>query len=247
MKNFELEYIINQKLKNDSIVDIVPNGLQVEGCSEIKSIVTGVTASQELLNAAVKKQVNAVIVHHGLFWKNEPIVIKGMKYKRISTLLKNDINLYSWHLPLDIHPQLGNNVQLASLLNISIKGLIEPLLIWGNLMQPMNCNELTLFIKQKLNRIPLCCSDNAPKVINRIALCSGAGQNFIDRAADFGVDGFITGECSEYTIHSAREQGLYFCAAGHHATEKGGIKALSNWIIKKYDLNVEFIDINNPA
>jgi dinuclear metal center YbgI/SA1388 family protein len=188
-----------------------------------------------------------VIVHHGYFWKNEAPIIRGMKRNRLKTLLANDINLYGWHLPLDAHPELGNNVQLAQLLGITVMGEIEELLPWGELAMPVPGLELASWIEARLGRRPLWSGDTGPELVKRVAWCTGGGQGFIDNAARFGVDAFITGEVSEQTIHSAREQGLHFYAAGHHATERGGIRALSEWLTENTDLDVTFIDIPNPA
>lgn len=138
MKNSELEQLINDKLNSAAISDFAPNGLQVEGRDTVQTIVTGVTASQALLDEAVRLQADAVIVHHGYFWKNESPVIRGMKRRRLKTLLANDINLYGWHLPLDAHPELGNNAQLAHLLGINVLGEIEPLVPWGELSMPVS-------------------------------------------------------------------------------------------------------------
>lgn len=247
MNNFELEQIVNQQLNSGAFSDYAPNGLQVEGRSEVKTVITGVTACQALLDEAVKRKADAVLVHHGYFWKSEAPVIKGMKRQRLRTLLANDINLYGWHLPLDAHPQLGNNAQLAQLFDIDVKGEVQPLVPWGELAEPLSGPALAEKIAHRLGRQPLHCGDNAPSLIRRVAWCSGGGQGFIDSAAAFGVDAFITGEVSEQTIHSAREQGLHFFAAGHHATERGGIKALGEWLAQHYALDVTFIDIANPA
>lgn len=247
MNNFELENVVNQKLNTGAFSDYAPNGLQVEGREEIRTVITGVTACQALLDEAVRRQADAVLVHHGYFWKSESPVIKGMKRQRLRTLLANDINLFGWHLPLDAHPQLGNNAQLAALFDIEVKGEIQPLVPWGELAEPLSGEALAAKIAAKLGRTPLHCGDNAPACIKRIAWCSGGGQGFIDSAAAFGVDAFITGEVSEQTIHSAREQGLHFFAAGHHATERGGIKALGEWLAQQHGLDVTFIDIDNPA
>ena len=245
MKNSELEQLINDKLNSAAISDFAPNGLQVEGRETVHKIVTGVTACQALLDEAVRLQADAVIVHHGYFWKNESPVIRGMKHRRLKTLLANDINLYGWHLPLDAHPELGNNAQLAHLLGINVLGEIEPLVPWGELSMPVSGLELASWIEARLGRKPL--GDPGPDTVSRVAWCTGGGQSFIDAAARFGVDAFITGEVSEQTIHSAREQGLHFYAAGHHATERGGIRALSEWLTETTDLDVTFIDIPNPA
>lgn len=222
MKNTELEQLINEKLNSASFSDYGPNGLQVEGRDTVQKIVTGVTASQALLDEAVRLNADAVIVHHGYFWKNEAPVIRGMKRNRLKTLLANDINLYGWHLPLDAHPELGNNVQLAALLGITVMGEIEELLPWGELLMPVPGLELASWIEARLGRRPLWSGDTGPDLVKRVAWCTGGGQGFIDNAARFGVDAFITGEVSEQTIHSAREQGLAFLCRGasRHRTRR---------------------------
>ncbi|WP_312064714.1 type 2 GTP cyclohydrolase I [Pantoea septica] len=247
MNHYELENIVNQQLNSGAFSDYAPNGLQVEGRTEVKTLITGVTASQALVDEAVARNADAILVHHGYFWKSEPAVIKGMKRNRLRALLANDINLYGWHLPLDAHATLGNNAQLAKLLDIEVKGEVQPLVFWGELSTPLSGEALAQRIEEKLGRTPLHCGDNAPTQIRRVAWCSGGGQGFIDSAAAFGVDAYITGEVSEQTIHSAREQGLHFFAAGHHATERGGIKALGEWLASEHGLDVTFIDIPNPA
>ena len=251
MNNLELERLLNEKLSTDRINDYAPNGLQVEGKAEIKKIITGVTASQALINYAVAQQADAVLVHHGYFWKSENPCIRGMKGKRIKTLLVNDINLYGYHLPLDVHPELGNNAKLAQLLGI---GDLQPLEnsstsipVWGTLKDPVTSEEFAQRIEQVLHRKPLICTENGPHLIRKVGICTGGGQGYIDLAAAQGCDAFITGEVSEQTIHSAREQGIHFFAAGHHATERYGIKALGEWLAAEYGLDVEFKDIDNPA
>lgn len=247
MKNSELERLINEKLNSSAISDFAPNGLQVEGRSDVRKIITGVTACQALLDEAVRQQADAVIVHHGYFWKSEPAVIRGMKRNRLKTLLANDINLYGWHLPLDMHAELGNNAQLGRLLGVETQGEIDPLVPWGTFPTALSGVELASWLELRLGRTPLWCGDTGPDEIRRVAWCTGGGQGFIDNAARFGIDAFITGEVSEQTIHSAREQGIHFYAAGHHATERGGIQALSDWLTTETDLDVTFIDIPNPA
>ena len=251
MNNLELERLLNEKLSTDRINDYAPNGLQVEGKAEIQKIITGVTASQALIDYAVSQQADAILVHHGYFWKSENPCIRGMKGKRIKTLLVNDINLYGYHLPLDIHPELGNNAKLAQLLGI---GDLQPLEnsatsipVWGMLKDPVTAEEFAHRIEQVLHRKPLICTENGPHLIRKVGICTGGGQGYIDLAAAQGCDAFITGEVSEQTIHSAREQGIHFFAAGHHATERYGIKALGEWLAAEYGLDVEFKDIDNPA
>lgn len=176
MKNTELEQLINEKLNSAAISDYAPNGLQVEGKEMVQKIVTGVTASQALLDEAVRLGADAVIVHHGYFWKGESPVIRGMKRNRLKTLLANDINLYGWHLPLDAHPELGNNAQLAALLGITVMGEIEPLVPWGELTMPVPGPELASWIEARLGRKPLWCGDTGPEVVQRVAWCTGVGK-----------------------------------------------------------------------
>lgn len=245
MNNFELEKIVNQKLDILSFNDYAPNGLQIEGIEKITKIITGVTACQKLLDVAVSLNAHAVLVHHGYFWNNENPIITGMKKNRLKTLLTNEINLYSWHLPLDAHPNFGNNVQLAKLLDIKIQGNITPLILWGELNIPLNGQELLQFIYKKMKKKPLYFGSKK-KYIKKIAICTGAGQKFIYDVIEFGVDAFITGEVSEQTLHVVRENNFHFFAAGHHATECGGIYALGEWLRRKYFLDVTFVNIYNP-
>ncbi|NLS43273.1 type 2 GTP cyclohydrolase I [BEV proteobacterium] len=247
MRNSELETVINNQLNVVAFQDYAPNGLQVEGRENVQRIITGVTASQALLDVAVAQQADAVLVHHGYFWKNESPAISGMKRRRLKTLLANDINLYGYHLPLDAHPELGNNACLAALLDLTVLGEIEQLLPYGELTQVVSGEALRERLETRLGRSVLHCGDNAPSQITRLAWCSGGGQGFIEQAARFGVEAFITGEVSEQTIHIAREMGLHFYAAGHHATERGGIKALGEWLVQQHGLDVTFVDIPNPA
>lgn len=252
MQNIELEQIINNELQITRYRDYAPNGLQVQGRRELKKIVTGVTACQLLLDKAVELQADAVLVHHGYFWKNEPQTITGIKYHRIKTILSHDINLYGYHLPLDGHPVFGNNAQLANLLNIRVDNRddITDLLFKGTLAEPMTAMQFKHTLEKVLHqgkRSVLFSGDNAPEVINRIAWCSGGGQDFIENAAEQGFDAFFTGEVSERTIHIAREYGINFYAAGHHATERYGIKKLGEWLSTQYGLENIFVDIDNPV
>ncbi|WP_343034282.1 Nif3-like dinuclear metal center hexameric protein [Enterobacteriaceae endosymbiont of Donacia fulgens] len=248
IKNKELEIIINNKLNtNFSIQDYIPNGLQIEGKKYIKNIIMGVSACQKLLDIAVKLKTDAIIVHHGYFWNNESSVIRGLKKKRIYTILKNNINLYSWHLPLDINQQIGNNIYLAKILNINFKGIINPFVFYGYLKNKISIKKFLFIIKNKLNRTPLHFGENAPKKIYKIAWCSGAGQKFLEKVIKYNIDVFITGEVSEMNFHIANENKIHFISAGHHATEKGGVIMLGNWLKKKFKLNTNFININNPV
>ena len=250
MQRREFNQLLNNLLKPDTIKDFCPNGLQVEGKNEIRTIVTGVTTSKALIDAAIEKNADAILVHHGYFWKGESQPITGMKKRRVAALLANDINLFAYHLPLDIHPEMGNNAQLAQLLDIEIEAGLEPVnnsvAMKGRLKTPLTGSEFADKINQVLNRAPLTSLVRTGK-IETIALCTGGGQGYIDLAAEQGLDAYLTGEASEQTIHSSREQNIDFFAAGHHATERYGIKALGELLAEQYGFDVTFIDIDNPV
>ncbi|KTF17862.1 Nif3-like dinuclear metal center hexameric protein [Pseudoalteromonas sp. H105] len=250
MQRREFNQLLHEILKPDSIKDFCPNGLQVEGQKEIKKIVTGVTASQALIDAAIAQGADTILVHHGFFWKGESQPIVGMKKRRIGALLAHDINLFAYHLPLDIHPDLGNNAQLAQLLDMQWEMGLEPInnsvAVKGRLKTPMTGEQFSKKIAQVLNRKPLT-SLVRDEPIETIAWCTGGGQGYIDLAASQGVDAYLTGEASEQTIHSSREQGIDFFAAGHHATERYGIKALGEFLANEHGFDVTFIDIDNPV
>ncbi|MBB1276830.1 MULTISPECIES: Nif3-like dinuclear metal center hexameric protein [Pseudoalteromonas] len=250
MQRREFNQLLNDILKPHLIKDFCPNGLQVEGKNEIKKIVTGVTASQALIEAAIEQQADAILVHHGFFWKGESQPITGMKKRRIGALLANDINLFGYHLPLDIHPTVGNNAQLAKLLDIEIETGLEPtsnsVAMKGRLKTPLSGEDFADKIAKVLNRTPLTSLVRSAK-IETIALCTGGGQGYIDLAAEQGIDAYLTGEASEQTIHSSREQNIDFFAAGHHATERYGVKALGELLAQEHGFDVTFIDIDNPV
>lgn len=252
MHNIELEKILNNELNIQAFNDYAPNGLQVEGRPTVQKIVTGVTASQALIEAAIDLNADAILVHHGYFWKNESPMIKGIKKNRIKALLENDINLFAYHLPLDAHPVLGNNVQLGNLLGIHKLGTLMPdehqsMVQHGDFDRGKKPQEVTEKLEAIFGRKVLHCGDNAPACIRHLAWCSGGGQSFIQQAAEQGAHAFITGEVSEQTIHIAREMGIHFYACGHHATERYGVKALGEWLESNYDLKATFVDIDNPA
>lgn len=250
MQRREFNQLLNTLLKPETINDFCPNGLQVEGKNKIHTIVTGVTASQALIDAAIEKNADAILVHHGYFWKGESQPITGMKKRRVAALLANNINLFAYHLPLDIHPEMGNNAQLAKLLDIQIEAGLEPVnnsvAMKGRLKVPLSGHEFADKIHQVLNRKPLTSLVRKDK-IETIALCTGGGQGYIDLAAEQGIDAYLTGEASEQTIHSSREQNIDFFAAGHHATERYGVKALGEYLGNKHGFDVTFIDIDNPV
>ncbi|WP_017220056.1 Nif3-like dinuclear metal center hexameric protein [Moritella dasanensis] len=250
LNNKKLENILTEFMQPHRVRDFTVNGMQVQGKDTVTKVITGVTASQALIDAAVAHQADAILVHHGYFWKNESPAITGIKYNRIKTLIKNDINLYAYHLPLDIHPELGNNVELAKLLGITVRRGLEPwdkasVALVGKFEDEITTAELTQRIEAQLSRAPLVV--DAGKPIKSVAWCTGGGQSYIELAIEQGIDAFISGEASEQTIHLAREAGMTFFAAGHHATERYGVKALGEWLAEEKGLDVTFIDIDNPV
>ena len=251
ISRLELQNYLDGMLRVSEISDYCPNGLQVEGTGNIEKIVTGVTASQALVNAAIEANADALIVHHGYFWKGESQAVTGMKKRRLSALLTNNLNLFAYHLPLDVHPEFGNNRQLASILdiqNISAVTGVKPVgvVMQGNFEEPIEGLALQAKLQELLGRDVLI-EGPMSKPISTLAWCTGGGQGFIERAVELGVDAFITGEVSEQTVHTAREMGITFFAAGHHATERYGVKSLGEHIKQQFDVSVEFIDIDNPA
>ena len=249
MHHFELENALNTLLNRDSIQDYCPNGLQIQGRRDVQKIITGVTASQALIDTAIAQHADAILVHHGYFWKGETPNITHMKQARIKALLSHDINLYAYHLPLDVHPELGNNAQLAQLLDINITGYlpVKPhgVLMNGRLSEPMSAHTFAQLINDQLDKAPIILGDTN-QTIDTVAWCTGGGQGYLETAAQAGIDAFITGEASEQTTHIANEYGVSFFVAGHHATERYGIKALGEYCARTFDLDVQFVDINNP-
>lgn len=254
IKNTVLLQWLDQYLNAASFKDYSPNGLQVEGATTITHVVTGVTASQTLLEAAVEQGADTVLVHHGWFWKNEDERIRGMKKKRLAFALKHNLNIFAYHLPLDAHPIVGNNSQLAKILGFTqdLDAEGNPLGIGpGNLIQtgyletPQPLEQVAKNIAEKLQRQPLVVG-NAQQLIHRLAWCTGGAQGFMADAIDAGVDLYISGEASEPTYHYAQETDTAYIGAGHHATERYGVKALGEIIAEQFDLKVSFLDINNP-
>ena len=247
---------LDDTLQSHRFRDYCPNGLQVEGRPNIRRIITGVTASEALLRAAIDRQADAILVHHGWFWKNEDPRVRGTRRTRLSLALAHELNLIGYHLPLDAHPEYGNNAQLAHVLGLqperhddgSVLTAGPDGLIW--LGQPSNdvttLGELANSIGQRLQREPLLIGD-ADRPVRRVAWCTGAAQGWLQEAIDAGADAYITGEISEPTVHLARETGCGFVAAGHHATERYGVQALGQAIAERFGIEVEFIDIDNPV
>ena len=250
-------------LSADAFKDYAPNGLQVDGGQPIQRIVSGVTACEALIDAAIADNANAIMVHHGYFWKGESAPLTGMKGQRIRKLMQHGISLIGYHLPLDAHPVIGNNAKLAESLDMTIVGALYPAETHpvGNIAicTPQNAQSLIAQITKALGRIPLHISadykistntehdEQNNRLIERVGICTGGAQDMIEQAALMGCDAFISGEISERTTHIARELGIDYFACGHHATERGGIEALGNIIAQQFGLPVTFVDIDNPA
>jgi dinuclear metal center YbgI/SA1388 family protein len=247
---FELERFCSELLNSSSFEDYSPNGLQVDaGTRQVHRVVTGVTASQALIAEAVAWQADLLLVHHGYFWRGETLPLTGYKGRRIRTLMQQGTSLMAYHLPLDAHPELGNNRQLALLLGLDVvEALPETggLLWWGALSPPLFPEQLAHKIARALDRKPLHISVG-DKPIARLCWCTGAAQNYIEKAAAQGMDAYISGEISEQTVHLARELGIHFFAAGHHATERYGIQALGERLSEQFGLEHRFIEVENPV
>lgn len=251
----ELTTWIDTTLYAEQFKDYCPNGLQVEGRAHVRHIIAGVTATQALIDIAIEKKADAILVHHGWFWKNENPCIRGPKRARLSRLLAHDISLLAYHLPLDAHPTLGNNAQLAHILGFEAErdSRGEPQrcgpenLIWlGSPGVNQTLELLGQTVTHQLGREPLLIGD-LERPIRRIAWCTGAAQGMMDAAVAAGADAYLTGEVSEPTVHLARETGVAFVGAGHHATERYGVQALGAAIAEQFGIRCEFVDIDNPV
>jgi dinuclear metal center YbgI/SA1388 family protein len=231
--------------------DYCPNGLQIEGRARVARLVSGVSACRALIEAAVERAADAVLVHHGYFWRNESPTLTGMRRERVRLLMENDISLICYHLPLDVHPQIGNNARLAERLGLSVESDLPGLqpagiVKLGRLPEALDPGAFRGRLARSLGRDPLHIAAG-PARISRVAWCTGAGQAYLENAVAAGVDAFITGEVSEPTVHVARENGVHFFAAGHHATERYGVAALGDRMAAHFGIWHEFVDIENPV
>ena len=237
-------------LQPERFKDYGPNGLQVEGAATVRKIASGVTASLAFIEAAIAAQADTLLVHHGLFWRGQSGCVTGWMRQRLALLLKHNINLFAYHLPLDAHPELGNNAQLGAELGWLADGRFGDNQL-GFMGYPLHgtyadIQTLVQHIESKLQRTVVCVPGHT-RVIKRIAWCSGGAQNYFEAAIAAGVDAFITGEISEPQAHYARECGVAYLACGHHATERYGAPAVSGHVAKRLGLEHVFLDIDNPA
>ena len=249
MELYKLENYADLLLEAARFRDYCPNGVQVEGRTGVFKLVSGVTASLDLLKAAIAAGADAVLVHHGYFWKNEDARIAGVKRARLELLLRHNVSLLAYHLPLDAHPELGNNAQLAQKLGFEAEGRFgeQNIACHGVLAESMPLSALGEQVSTALGRRPLLIGDDRKGELRRVAWCSGAAQGYFEEAIRLGVDAFLTGEISEQCVHLARETGVAFIAAGHHATERYGVQALGAHLAGKFGIDHQFIDIDNPV
>lgn len=244
----ELRDYIERELAVSRFRDYCPNGVQIEGRMELFRIATAVTASQAVLKEAIAWGADAILVHHGYFWRNEDARITGIKKRRIALLLQQDVSLLAYHLPLDAHPVWGNNAQLGKRLGFVEHGRFgeQDIACHGTLAQPQFLSNLIQSMTISLQRQPQLIGDPEVKV-KRVAWCSGGAQSYFEEAIALGVDVFVSGEISEQNVHMAQESGVAFIAAGHHATERYGIQALGNHLAENFGLQHQFFDQQNPV
>jgi dinuclear metal center YbgI/SA1388 family protein len=239
---------LDQLLDASRVKDYCPNGLQVEGRPEVTTLVTGVTASVALIEAAAAAGADALLVHHGYFWRGEDPRLVGARKRRIELLLAAGINLFAYHLPLDLHPELGNNAQLAVRLGLAPEGRAgeQDLVAFGAVAAATALADFAAHVGAQLGREPLVIGEPR-KTVRRVAWCTGAAQSQFETAIALGVDVYVTGEISEQYVHLARESGVGFVAAGHHATERFGVQAVGAHLAQTFGLAHRFIDVPNPV
>ncbi len=248
MQLIELADYIGSELAVSHFRDYCPNGIQVEGRAQVQRIATGVTASQAVLDAAIAWGADAILVHHGYFWRSEDVAITGIKKRRIAHLLKHDVSLLAYHLPLDAHPVMGNNAQLANCLGLTEYERFgeQEIACMGTFSEPVALDALIRRVADSTRFEPLVVGDCQGKV-SRIAWCSGAAQSYFEQAITLGAEVFLTGEISESNVHVARECCVTYIAAGHHATERLGVQALGKHLSEKFGLEHRFFDEEVPV
>ena len=250
MKRDELTRYLDQYLETDRFKDYCPNGLQVEGRAEVQRVVCGVTASQALVDAAVRRGADALLVHHGWFWRGESGAITGFRRARLKALLAADINLIAYHLPLDAHAEVGNNVELARRAGWTVEGRFgdQDIACYGTPKMSTSLPQMTATLAGILGRVPMVIDGGAAqRPVCRVAWCSGGGQGMFERAIELGAQAFVSGEVSEACVHLARETGTAFLVAGHHATERFGVQAVAAHLAERFALDCEYVDIDSPV
>ncbi len=221
-------------------------GLQVLGADEVTKIACGVSSSKELFERAAAAGAELLIVHHGLFWRNEPVWIDRRQRGRLETLFAADLSLAAYHLALDAHPELGNNALLAEALGVEVERPFADVGQGGRLRGPLGIEEFTARVRETVGRAPLVFA-HGPDRIERVAICSGAAGRLLIDAAHEGYDLLLTGEPEEPSLQTARELGIHFVAGGHDATERLGVQALSARLAEQFGLDWEFVPVENPV
>jgi len=245
----ELVDYLDRVLEAGRFRDYCPNGLQVAGTRPVRRLVAGVSASKALIEAALAVDADALLVHHGYFWKGEDPCLVGIRRERIALLLEHGLSLIAYHLPLDAHPEWGNNIGLGRKLGWQVDGAFggdPPLALCGHLAAPTPPSQVEAALAAALGRAPLWIPGGDYPVA-RIGWCTGAAQDYIEEAATLGLDAFVSGEVSEQTVHVAREAGIHYFAAGHHATERFGVQALAAHLGEYFGIASEYIEVDNPV
>lgn len=237
---------LNELLQPQLFKDYCPNGLQIQGSPVIERIVCGVSLTQELIDLAISQQADTIVVHHGLFWGKEDPALVGIKYQRVAKLIKNDINLIAYHLPLDNHPVMGNNRGIAKSLGIEVSGQTgEQNLLWyGKLIQPLKLSQLIDKYHNLTGHRPQYFGAD-DKIISTLAWCSGGAQSMFHDAINLGVDGYLSGEISEPIMSLSKESDVTYIAGGHYVSERFGVMEL-NKLFNSWGLASKFIDLYNP-
>lgn len=248
INNYKLLNYLDELLDSKSFSDYCPNGLQVEGVADISHITVGVSLSDALIEKAIQNNSQAILVHHGIFWNKDSYVLTGVKKRRIEKLIKNNLNLYAYHLPLDNHSTLGNNAQLGQILGIEVQNQTgyQNLIWYGKLKEVLSLAEFSNKINEKLLRQPLVLG-NSDRQIEKIAWCTGGADSFFNDILDLDIDLYITGEASEPTMALALESGITYISAGHYATERYGVQAVANQIKEKFEVITQYEEIYNPV
>lgn len=241
-----LERDLRELLDQARMQDYCPNGLQLEGRTQIRRLLTGVTASKALIDLAIEQEADAVLVHHGLMWKGDPQVVTGFRKARLQAALGHDLNVFAYHLPLDRHPELGNNAQLGKMLGWPSQRVLgeQGLIHFGELPAPQSLQSIVDLVVSSLgHRVQVEGVDDPERLVRTVAWCTGGAPGYVEQAALAGADLYLTGELSEPAVHVARECGVSLLGAGHHATERCGVRALGNWVAERYGIEVVFHDL----
>lgn len=244
----DIDMYLSAVMQAATFKDYGPNGLQIEGRAGVGRLVSGVTASLALIEAAIAAQADALLVHHGLFWRGQDGRLTGWLKQRVQRLMAHDISLFAYHLPLDAHAEFGNNAQFGRRIGVIADSRFgeQSLGFVGSLEQPMSTPDLLGRLRQISSRTPAHVEGDG-RALRRVAWCTGGAQSYFEGAIAAGADVFITGEMSEPQVHLARETGVAFIACGHHASERYGVQALGSHIAEHFGIEHRYIEIDSPA